>query len=121
MKTSPHHNGLICRDTHLPYNPNLKLRTRQLRKKMTQAEVKMWFEILQNRNLQGYKFLRQKPIDHFIVDFYCSRLLLAIEVDEASHDGNDKYDAHRTSILNAYGVKVVRFTNNEVLTYTKSF
>ena len=60
---------------------------------------------------------RQKPIENFIVDFYCPKLKLVIEVDGDSHftpEGMD-YDAARTNILEGYGLQVIRFTNDEVL------
>ncbi|MCA9387407.1 DUF559 domain-containing protein, partial [Candidatus Dojkabacteria bacterium] len=61
------------------YNPKLKQKARFLRKNMTWSEAKLWRK-LRYKQL-GYKFLRQKPIDRFIVDFYCPELMLAIELD----------------------------------------
>jgi very-short-patch-repair endonuclease len=69
--------------------------------------------------LRSFKFrvLRQRPIAFFIVDFYCAALKLVIEVDGDSHftETGVAYDAERTHILEGYGLKVIRFTNNEVL------
>ena len=60
--------------------------------------------------------LRQRPIDNFIVDFYCAALGLVIEIDGDSHftEEGKVYDAERTSVLEGYGLRVVRFTNVEV-------
>jgi hypothetical protein len=60
---------------------------------------------------------RQKPIDNFIVDFYCPQLKLVIEVDGAGHftEQGKAYDRQRTKILEGYGLRVIRFTNDEVL------
>ncbi len=61
--------------------------------------------------------MRQRPIAFFIVDFYCAALKLVIEVDGDSHftEEGQAYDARRTEILTGYGLKVIRFTNDEVL------
>ena len=63
------------------------------------------------------RILRQRPIDNFIVDFYCSGLRLVIEIDGESHftEQGKIYDEERTNILEGYGLQVVRFTNVEVL------
>jgi very-short-patch-repair endonuclease len=63
------------------------------------------------------KFWRQRPIDNFIVDFYCPKLKLVIEVDGDSHftDLGLVYDEERTLVLEGYGLRVIRFTNDEVL------
>jgi very-short-patch-repair endonuclease len=85
-----------------------------MRKNMTAAERKLWYGYLKNF---PFRVLRQKPIDNFIVDFYCAHLKLVIEVDGESHftsEGKD-YDRERTQILEGYGLKVVRFSNDEVL------
>ena len=75
----------------------------------------MWTQILRHRQLAGIKFLRQKPIDGYIVDFYCAALGLVVEIDGDSHADKAEYDTERTHILNAYGLCVVRYTNEEVL------
>ena len=63
----------------------------------------------------GYKFVRQKPINRFILDFYCSELNLAIEIDGSSHDRKKGYDEARDKFLQQIGIKTIRVTNNEVL------
>ena len=67
------------------------------------------------RQFADYRFLRQKPVDLFIVDFYCSSLQLVIEIDGDSHAESPEYDAERTRILNGYGLTVIRYANHEVL------
>jgi very-short-patch-repair endonuclease len=105
---------LITSDFFLPYNPELKERARELRKNMTPAERKLWRECLRDF---PFPVLRQRPIDYFIVDFYCPKLKLVIEVDGESHfvGNGEAYDDRRTKILNSHGLKVLRFTNREVM------
>jgi very-short-patch-repair endonuclease len=97
----------------LPYNPQLVARAREMRKNPTIAERKLWGYL---RNFP-VKFWRQKPINNFIVDFYCPKLKLVIEVDGDSHftDSGLIYDEERTRILEGYGLRVIRFTNDEVV------
>jgi very-short-patch-repair endonuclease len=85
-----------------------------LRKKMTQAEQKLWDCLLRAKQT-GYKFSRQKPIENFILDFYCSELLLCVEVDGEYHEKAKEQDEVRTERLNILGIKVVRYTNKQVL------
>ena len=99
----------------LQYKTTLTTLARENRKNQTAAEQKIWQEILRNRQFLGYKFLRQKPIDGYIVDFYCSHLQLVIEIDGDSHAEAVEYDAERTRILEAYGLTVVRYTNHEIM------
>ncbi len=100
----------------LPYNPDLVERAKEMRKNPTPAERRLWQECLRQFPL---KMWRQKPIDNFIVDFYCPKLKLAIEVDGETHFTKEgiAYDRHRTEILEGYGLQVVRFTNDEVMKY----
>jgi very-short-patch-repair endonuclease len=99
------------------YNSKLNIRSKTMSKNMTKAEAKIWFEVLANKQLGGYKFTKQKVVGNYILDFYCSKLQLAIEIDGDSHAGDsaEEYDQIRTNFLEALGIKVVRFTNNEVL------
>jgi very-short-patch-repair endonuclease len=96
-----------------PYNPQLVARAREMRKNPTIAERKLWGYL---RNFP-VKFWRQKPINHFIVDFYCPKLKLVIEVDGDSHftDSGLVYDKERTRILEGYNLRIIRFTNYDVL------
>lgn len=63
----------------LPYNPRLKEIARKLRQTMTKPEILLW-QCLKGKQMQGYDFDRQRPIDEYIVDFYCKQLKLAIEI-----------------------------------------
>ena len=103
------------RRTHLPYRDDLKLKARDLRAHMTAPEQKLWFQFLRGF---PHPVLRQKPIADYIVDFYCSRLRLVIEIDGDSHFDQDAiaYDAHRTNVMAQLGLRVMRFTNLEVMT-----
>lgn len=80
----------------------------------TEAEKIIWNEVLR-KNQTGFRFLRQKPIDRFILDFYCSELDLAIEIDGSSHNKKKDYDEARDRFLRQIGIKTIRFTNDEVL------
>lgn len=95
---------------------------RELRKRLTPEEEKLW-NILRNRKLIGYKFLRQHPIiykkidfknNFFILDFYCVKKKLAVELDGGYHDFNSEYDRERDIILNENKIKVLRIKNEEV-------
>ncbi len=101
---------------YLPYNSKLVARAKSLRKNMTQAEKKLWYDYLRHFHCRIH---RQRPIDNFIVDFYCPRAKLVIEVDGEIHDTESaqQYDQKRTRRLEGYGLTVVRFTNQEVLNH----
>jgi very-short-patch-repair endonuclease len=92
----------------------LKPLARQMRHEPTRAENVLW-ELIRNRNLLGFKFRRQHPIDRFIVDFFCAEAHLVIEVDGAIHDYTQEEDALRTEFLESRGLRVVRFHNEEVI------
>jgi very-short-patch-repair endonuclease len=98
----------------LPYQRSLKLRARSLRVDATAAERMLWFRFLRHLPM---KFTRQKPLDNYIVDFYCSSAQLVIELDGDSHftSAAEDYDSRRSSVLGALGLRVLRFTNTEVL------
>ena len=104
----------------LPYNGNLKQLSRQLRETMTDAERHLWAKI-RMKQLKGYQFYRQKPIGDYIVDFFCPRAKLVIEVDGSQHfsDEMTEYDRIRDEYLSSLGLRVLRFTNTEVLTHIK--
>ena len=107
--------GFAFDSAFLPYNKKLTERARENRKNPTKAESKIWNEVLRMRQFADYKFLRQKPIDNYIVDFYCSELRLVIEIDGDSHAETIKYDAERTRVLQSSGLTVVRYTNDDVI------
>ncbi|MBI4215185.1 MAG: endonuclease domain-containing protein [Parcubacteria group bacterium] len=101
--------------TFIPYKTKLKMNARENRVNMTSAEKKIWYEILANKQFFGYRFARQKTINNFIVDFYCAKLLLVIEIDGDTHGDQREYDKWRTERLQFYSIKVIRFDNNDVL------
>ena len=82
---------------------------------MPKAEYLLWVE-LKNKQLGGYKFRRQYSVGSFVVDFYCPKLKLAIEVDGDSHFGEEqiKYDIVRQEIIESFDIQVLRFTNDEI-------
>ena len=90
-------------------------RARRLRRDATDAETRQWRE-LKDRQL-GVKFRRQFPFGPYILDFYCMDLRLVVEVDGGQHfePENIKLDAERTAVLERSGLRVLRFTNREVL------
>ena len=100
----------------MPVPPELLIFARQLRKEQTDAEMLFW-RLLRGRRLCGFKFRRQYPACGYILDFYCHDARLAVELDGGGHDVEEQrlYDAERTRILEAAGIRVVRFWNNDVL------
>jgi very-short-patch-repair endonuclease len=102
---------------YLPYKKKTVAKARELRRAMTPAERKLWYEFL---NTFKHRALKQRPIDGFIADFYIAKLKLVIELDGEHHYESDQqlYDAERTKVFEGYGLTVIRFTNHEVM---KSF
>ena len=97
----------------IPYNPKLVPLARELRNNSTLSEVLLWME-LRNKQFMGYDFDRQKPIDNYIVDFFCKELMLAIEVDGSSHDYKYEQDLSRQQRIERFGITVVRFEDVRV-------
>lgn len=95
------------------YDPKLKQRARELRKQGILSEVFLW-NCLKGRKMKGYQFMRQKPVGKYIVDFYCSKLKLAIEIDGESHNGKFSYDMQRQNFLESLGITVLRFNDRDV-------
>ena len=95
------------------HNPNLTSNARTLRKNMTKEERHLWYDFL-----RGYpvRFLRQKVIDRYIVDFYCHEARLVVELDGSQHfdPPNLEQDRLRTMQLESRNLKVIRIPNNEV-------
>ncbi len=100
---------------YIPYNPVLVEIARANRKNQTNAEKKIWEEVLRNKNLKNYKFLRQKPLDNFIADFYCAKLMLVVEIDGDSHSRQKEYDILRSERLREYGIRVIRYRNDDII------
>ena len=95
------------------YDKKLKSRADELRKNMTQQEWNLWYFYLRNHRLKWY---RQRIIDRFIVDFYCHAAKLVIEIDGKQHytEQGISYDTERTQVLQRYGLKVLRYTNQQL-------
>ena len=92
----------------------LKPEARRMRREPTPAEAALWSR-LSSSTVLGHKFRRQHALDRFIVDFYCAPARLAIEVDGPIHDEQREHDAVRQARLESLGIRVLRFTNDEVL------
>jgi very-short-patch-repair endonuclease len=97
------------------YNPKLKQLSRELRKNSTLAERLLWTK-LKARRMNGYQFMRQKPIEEYIVDFFCSKLKLIIEIDGESHAYNEIKDRKRQKKLESLGFTVLRYDDHAVKT-----
>jgi very-short-patch-repair endonuclease len=100
----------------IAYNTSLKQLARQLRKNSTQSEIKLWSH-LRNKQMMGYDFHRQKPIDNFILDFFCYELMLCIELDGFTHQFEDVYkkDVFKENRLLELGITTLRFADNMVM------
>ncbi len=99
----------------LRYNRDLLLRSRELRSNMTDAERALWSR-LRRKQLNGYQFYRQKIIGNYIVDFYCPKAGLVIEVDGGQHYSEEMLEAdrRRDDYIGGNGLTVMRFSNLEV-------
>jgi very-short-patch-repair endonuclease len=94
-----------------------KLLSREMRSNPTAAENHLW-QRLRKEQVLDFKFRRQYTIDRFIVDFYCTEARLVIEVDGGIHDEQQEADQLRTEFLESLGLRVLRFTNGEVIQQT---
>ncbi len=105
----------------IPYNPKLKQLARDLRNHSTLSEILLWKQ-LKGKQMMGYDFHRQKPLDEYIVDFFCNELMLAIEIDGDSHRDKDvfKNDVKRQIRLEGLGISFLRFTDIQVKTNMRS-
>lgn len=99
------------------YNIKLKSFARTNRKDGTKAEVKIWCELLRNKKMLGYPFLRQRPIGNYIADFLSKDLKLIIEVDGLTHEWGTQFekDKQRELALNEMGFQVITFNDEEVM------
>jgi len=99
----------------LPYNKNLKAFSRKLRNNSTLGEILLWQQ-LRAGTMMGYTFNRQKPLDRYIVDFYCKPLKLVIEIDGAYHFEQVQRvkDSKRQQVLEEMGLHFLRFTEQQV-------
>jgi len=97
------------------YNPKLKEYARELRTtSVSKAEKRIWKTLLSREQLNE-RFLRQRPISNFIVDFFCPKLGLIIEIDGSSHINKGTYDFYREEKLKSLGYTIIRFKEGEVL------
>ena len=98
------------------YNPKLIPFARELRNHSTKSEIIFWLKI-KGKAFYGYDFHRQKPIDNYILDFYCDALLLAIEIDGYSHQFLEVFnkDTKKEKRMNELGISVLRFSDEQVL------
>ncbi len=103
-------------DFYFNASPDTIAKAKMLRKEMTPAEKKLW-SLLRNKKFDGLKFRRQHPIERFIVDFYCHEKKLAIEVGGLIHEIeiNKERDENRTVELEKFDIRVLRFTNEEII------
>ena len=104
---------MFVRNQWIEYNPRLKQIARKLRKDMTLSEILLWQQI-KGKQLLGYDFHRQKPIDEYVVDYYCPRLKLIIEIDGDSHEGKEEEDKIRQEKLESLGLTVLRYWDWDV-------
>jgi very-short-patch-repair endonuclease len=97
-------------------SPQIFSNARTLRANLTAAEEQLWLAV-KNNQIEGYKFRRQHPLSIYIADFYCHALKLVIEIDGAYHltEEQQLLDEERTKNIEFQGLKVIRFTNEEVL------
>ena len=113
------YHGYVQLENHLNmkifYNLKLKQLSRNLRNNSTLSEVLLWNE-LKARKINGYQFMRQKPIGKYIVDFYCSKLNLAIEVDGDSHGYKNEIvrDQLKDKYLTSLGIHIIRYDDSDV-------
>lgn len=100
-------------DLYTGFNRKLTGRARELRHNMTRQEKHLWYDFLSNYPVKIY---RQRSIDYFIADFYCSRAHLVIEIDGGQHYAEEElaYDKERTEAIEKQDLQVIRFTNREV-------
>ncbi len=98
----------------LPRNKGVLKNARNLRKNMTREERHLWYDFL-----RGYepRFVRQKVVGRYILDFYCDAANLAVELDGGQHyeEAGQLHDAQRTEYLEGFGIKVLRFSNLDVM------
>jgi very-short-patch-repair endonuclease len=111
---TPPREGVLRREI-IGYERYLKELARKLRNNMTFGEVLLWQQ-LKRKQMRGFDFDRQRPIDRYIVDFYCKDLKLAIEIDGSSHDSEEarERDEIRQKRLESLGVKFLRFSDDDV-------
>ncbi|MBO5363515.1 MAG: endonuclease domain-containing protein [Clostridia bacterium] len=95
------------------YNKSIVPIAKTLRKNMTKEEKRLWYDFLRTYPI---RFLRQKVLGRYIVDFYSAEAKLVVELDGSGHysEEKEKYDAERTEFLQGYGLTVIRIPNTEI-------
>lgn len=101
--------------THHHYNPRLKEFARELRTETVSRAEKLLWKAMLSRKQTGERFLRQRPIDQFIVDFFAPEIGLIIEIDGNSHANKGEYDRYREDKLKSLGYELLRFSEGEVI------
>ena len=98
---------------HTKRNPALVPYARELRKDMTVQEKRLWYDFLRTYPV---KFTRQKVLGYYIADFYCAKAKLVVELDGLFHLDREEmqYDIRRDRFIEEYGIKVLRFTDNQL-------
>ena len=83
---------------------------------MTAPELVFWTAI-RERKLKGYKFRRQYSVERYVIDFYCTKVRLGIEIDGSSHfnQNQKQYDNLRSEYIHSLGIKILRYTNDEIM------
>ena len=99
----------------IPFRSGLKEKAQDNHKNLNKPEAKLWYEVLRNKQMLDYRFLRQKPVLNYILDFYCHKLKLGIEVDGDTHAEQEKYDKKRTKELAELGIKIIRYCNKDIM------
>jgi very-short-patch-repair endonuclease len=97
----------------LPYDSELKARAKELRKESTIAEILLWNQLKRGQR-HGCDFCRQKPISHWVADFFCAELMLAIETDGESHRFRAENDAEKEAAFRNLGIELLRFGDTQV-------
>lgn len=99
--------------TYTGYNSELEARARELRKNLTRQERRLWYGFLRDYPI---RFTRQRAVGSYIVDFYCSKARLVVELDGSQHytEEGEQYDATRSAVLAGYGLRILRFSNHDV-------
>jgi 5-methyltetrahydrofolate--homocysteine methyltransferase/ATP-dependent helicase HrpA len=106
----------IINESKQNHNADLNTKSKAiiLRKNMTKAEATLWKRLRMNQ-IDGLHFRKQHPYGMYIIDFYCDKAMLAIEVDGEIHKTRQTHDSERTIYLESTGLKVIRFTNEDIL------
>jgi very-short-patch-repair endonuclease len=94
--------------------PKMKFRRKGLRNKPTLTEKILWKKLKENQ--VGEKFIRQYSVDNYVLDFYCPNKRLAIEIEGKIHQRTENitYDKYRFRYIEAFGIKILKFTNEEI-------